>query len=440
MSEALDLKNAVSLTSSEVSPCEQKIEFKVTADGVSAAFKESAKTARKHAQIPGFRIGKAPVELVAKRYAEYIAEDAAKTIQSAAFDKLSGGEFDNLDIVSFGAMDAAAKPEAGKEYVFSIQVETAPVFDLPDYRNFKIELPETGDMDKRVADRLAYLKGLYSDYATITGTAQKGDMMKVSYDSDFAVEDDASASLKRLVKAEDSWIWLNEPEQFPGIIAALDGKETGVENAVTITFPADFREEKLQGKTVNYKFTIKEIQRKTPIESDEKLAEKLHAENVEKMMADIRDGAAKEAEYEKKEAAKAKVLELLLPCIEKAELPKGLVASTVQREFQRIAEQLVRSEKDVETFKADREKHMEEAKKAADAYLRKFFVLRKVANAEKITVSEAEMDAQIKSMCAYMGYKEADVRKMLARNGGNSELQADILMNKALDAVAGMAK
>ena len=440
MSEALDLKNAVSLTSSEVSPCEQKIEFKVTADGVSAAFRESAKTARKHAQIPGFRIGKAPVELVAKRYAEYIAEDAAKTIQSAAFDKLSGGEFDNLDIVSFGAMDAAAKPEAGKEYVFSIQVETAPVFDLPDYRNFKIELPETGDMDKRVADRLAYLKGLYSDYATITGTAQKGDMMKVSYDSDFAAEDDASASLKRLVKAEDSWIWLNEPEQFPGIIAALDGKETGVENAVTITFPADFREEKLQGKTVNYKVTIKEIQRKTPIESDEKLAEKLHAENVEKMMADIRDGAAKEAEYEKKEAAKAKVLELLLPCIEKAELPKGLVASTVQREFQRIAEQLVRSEKDVETFKADREKHMEEARKAADAYLRKFFVLRKVANAEKITVSEAEMDAQIKSMCAYMGYKEADVRKMLARNGGNSELQADILMNKALDAVAGMAK
>lgn len=440
MSEALNLKDAVTLASSEVAPCEQKIEFKVTADGVTAAFKQSAMTARKHAQIPGFRIGKAPVELVAKRYAEYIAEDAAKTIQSAAFDKLSGGEFDNLDIVSFGSMDAAEKPEAGKEYVFSIQVETAPVFDLPDYKNFKIELPETGDMDKRVAARLAYLKGLYSDYATITGAAQKGDMMKVSYDSDFAVEDDASASLKRLVKAEDSWIWLNEPEQFPGIIAALDGKETGVEHAVTIAFPADFREEKLQGKTVNYKFTIKEIQRKTPIESDEKLAEKLHAENVEKMMADIRDGAAKEAEYEKKEAAKAKVLELLLPCIEKAELPKGLVASTVQREFQRIAEQLVRSEKDVETFKADREKHMEEAKKAADAYLRKFFVLRKVANAEKITVSEAEMDAQIKGMCAYMGYKEADVRKMLARNGGNSELQADILMNKALDAVAGMAK
>jgi len=440
MSEALNLKDAVTFTTSEVSPCEQKIEFKVTADGVSAAFKQSAKTAQKHAQIPGFRIGKAPVEVVAKRYAQYIAEDAEKLLQSAAFDKLSGGEFDKLDIVSFGELNADVKPEAGKEYVFSFEVETAPEFELPDYKNLKIELPEAADIDKRIADRLAYLKGLYSDYTTITGAARKGDMMKVSYDSDFAVADDASASLKRLVKAEESWIWLNEPEQFPGIIAALDGKETGVENAVAITFPADFREEGLQGKTVNYKFTIKEIQRKTPIESNEKLAEKLHAENVEKMMADIKEGVEKGAEYEKKEAVKAKIIEQLLPCIEKAELPKGLVASRVQMEFQHIAEHLVRSEKDIETFKADREKHMEEAKKNADAYLRKFFVLRKVANAEKITVSEEEMDVQIKAMCSYIGYKEADVRKMLARNGGNSELQADILMNKALDAVAALVK
>jgi len=153
------------------------------------------------------------------------------------------------------------------------------------------------------------------------------------------------------------------------------------------------------------------------------------------MMADIKDGAEKELEYEKKEQLKGKALEMLLPCIEKAELPKGLVASTVQREFQRIAERLVRSEADVETFKADREKHMEEAKQEADKYLRKFFVLRKVANVEKLTVSQEEVDAQIKGMCAYMGYKEADVRKMLERNGGTSELQADILMNKALEAV-----
>ena len=429
-------QNNITLSVNETAPCEQKIEFKVAAETVSAAFKKAAKTAQKQAQIPGFRVGKAPLEIVAKRYADYILEDVERNLQGAAFEQLSANEEnDNLDIVSFGSLDAAVKPENGKEYVFSIQVETAPAIELPDYKTFAYEVAEMDSVEKRVAARLEYLKGLYSDYANVTGAAQKGDMMKVSYESDFALAEDASASLKRAVKADDSWIWLNEPEQFPGIIAALEGKEIGVETEVAIEFPADWREAALQGQKLNYKFKIHEIQRKAPIESDEALAEKVKAESVEKMMADIKDGAEKELEYEKKEQLKGKALEMLLPCIEKAELPKGLVASTVQREFQRIAERLVRSEADVEPFKADREKHMEEAKQEADKYLRKFFVLRKIANVEKLTVSQEEVDAQIKGMCAYMGYKEADVRKMLERNGGTSELQADILMNKALEAV-----
>ncbi len=430
-----NLKDTITLAVSEVAPCEQKIEFTVSAEGVSAIFKKAAKAAQKQAHIPGFRVGKAPIAVVEKRYAAYILEDAEKELQGAAFEKLSAGDDDKLDIVAFGSMDAAEKPALGAEYKFSIQVETAPDFELPDYKAFQYELEAGDDVDTRIAKRLEYLKGLYSDYATVTDAAQKGDMLKVSYSSDFTPAEDAPASLQRAVKADDSWTWLNEPEQFPGIIAALEGKEIGVEVPVTVAFPADWREAGLQNQTVNYTFKIHEIQRKSPIGSDEELAEKLHAENVEKMMADIKDGAEKELEYEQKEQKKAKALEQLLPCIEKAELPKGLLASTAQREFQRIAERLVRSEKDVEAFKADREKHMEEAQKEADKYLRKFFVLRKVANVEKVFVTEEEVDAQIKGMCAYMGYKEADVRKMLSRNGGTAELQSDILMNKALEAV-----
>ena len=437
---AEELKDAVTLVCSEVAPCEQKIEFTVTAEGVSAVFKKAAKTAQKHANIPGFRVGKAPLDMVAKRYASYIAEDAEKELQGIAFEKLSSNEDDKLDIVAFGSLDASEKPENGKEYKFAIQVETAPEFELPDYKAFQYESTTEETVDARVASRLEYLKGLYSDYATITGAAQKGDMMKVSYSSDLELAEDASASLQRAAKADDSWIWLNEPEQFPGIIAALEGKEIGVEVPVAVAFPADWREAALQDKTVNYTFKIQEIQRKSPIESDEALAEKLRAESVEKMMEDIKSGAEKELEYEQKEAKKQQALEQLLPAIEAVELPKGLLANTVQREFQRIAERLVRSEQDVETFKADREKHMEEAQAEADKYLRKFFILRKVANVEKIFVSEEEVDAQIKGMCAYMGYKEADVRKMLSRNGGTAELQSDILMNKALEAVVNAAE
>lgn len=433
MSEVV-LKDSIAVTNAEIAPCEQKIEFKVSADGVSAAFKKAAKEIGRQARVPGFRIGKAPVEMVMKRYAEYVLDEVTKNLQGAGFEKLSGEEYEKLDIVSFGALDAAAKPENGKEYAFAIQVETAPALTIPDYAKFAIEVPEGDSIEKRVSERLTYLKGIYSDFVDVED-AQKADMLKVSYTSDFQTEEGAAASLVRAVKADDAWIWLNEPEQFPGIIAALEGKKVGVEIPVTVAFPADWREAGLQGKTVNYTFKIHQIQRKTAIESDEKLAEKLHVESVEKMKQEIEAGAKKESMYEKMEKARAAALEKLLPCAEGATLPKGLMASTVQREFQHIAEQLVRSEKDVEPFKADREKHMEEAKKAADAYLRKFFVLRQIANLEKISVDESEIDMQIKAMASYMNAKEADIRNMLAKNGGTSEIQADILMNKTLDRV-----
>ena len=72
--------------------------------------------------------------------------------------------------------------------------------------------------------------------------------------------------------------------------------------------------------------------------------------------------------------------------------------------------------------------------------MKKFFILRKIANAEKITVSEEEVDMQIRQMSSYLGYKEKDVRKMLDRNGAYSEIQSDILMAKVVDFIADQAK
>ena len=113
-------QNNITLSVNETAPCEQKIEFKVAAETVSAAFKKAAKTAQKQAQIPGFRVGKAPLEIVAKRYADYILEDVERNLQGAAFEQLSANEEnDKLDIVSFGSLDAAVKPENGKEYIYS---------------------------------------------------------------------------------------------------------------------------------------------------------------------------------------------------------------------------------------------------------------------------------------------------------------------------------
>ena len=93
----------------------------------------------------------------------------------------------------------------------------------------------------------------------------------------------------------------------------------------------------------------------------------------------------------------------------------------------------------MEQFKADKDKHLEEAKKAAAEKLKKLFILRKIAKAENITVSDEEVELQIRQMGAYLGYKEKDIRKMLDSNGGYSEIQSDILMSKVVGFIADQA-
>ncbi len=426
-----EVKNTVTMNCTTPEACVRKIEFTTPADAVGAAFKKALKNVMKHVQIPGFRAGKAPASMVQKRYADYIAEDAEKALQGAAFELLSGPDTD-LDIVAFGELDAKVKPAEGQDYVFSIQVEVAPEITLPEYKGMKLEVEAGEPVEAMLEKRLQQMKETYAEFLTISGATQAGDMVKVSYESDFEAAEDAPASLKHAVKAETSWIWLDQPEQFPGIVDALVGKETGTDVAVAVTFPADWREAGLQGKTVNYSFKLHEIQRRTPIESDEKLAEKMHMESVEKMKENLGKEVANEAEMALKGKKCDKVLEILLPCMDAVELPKGVVMDAQRREFQHIAESTVRSEADVEAFKADSEKHMAAAKEAAEKSMRKFFLLRKIAHQEKITVSQDDVDNRIQAMSYYSGIKPAEIRKLLEERNSMSDLQSDILMSKVL--------
>ena len=77
---------------------------------------------------------------------------------------------------------------------------------------------------------------------------------------------------------------------------------------------------------------------------------------------------------------------------------------------------------------------------AAEKRLKKFFILRKIAATENITVTDEEVNMQIRQMCAYLGYKEKDVRQMLENNGGYSEIESDILMDKVVTFAADQAQ
>ena len=263
-------------------------------------------------------------------------------------------------------------------------------------------------------------------------------MLKVDYSSDFVPAEDASASVKRQAAATDSFIWLNEPETMPGVIAALTGAEKGKEYEFKSEYPADYREAALAGKTVNYKVTVKDIQRRTKLE-DAALLEKLQL----KSMDELRDRLRKAMESDNEQARRAKAADAVYQKLDEAagefDLPPALLTEETNKELQKIAREQVKSEEDAAKFKEELEAKRAEAEVAAKAALRRSLILRKIAKLENITVEDAELDAQLSMMSYQYGYKAKELKDMMEKNGAIDEFRADIANAKVLDKLVGTA-
>lgn len=430
------LKSAIQVEYKETAPCTQEVSVKIPATEVEKTFNDIVKEVSREVQVQGFRKGKVPAAIVKARFSENIVEDAAKQLQNAAIEKIQG----ERDLVAVTALDdGKKKPEAKQEYSFQVTIEVAPEVNLPDYKKLTIEVPKGEDAEKMIEERIANLKDIYAEDIKVETESVNGDMLKVSYETDFVPAEDAAPSLKRMAKADEAWIWLHDPEYVPGANAALTGVKAGETKEFTAEFPADWRESGLAGKTVKYTVKVNEVQRKQPITDDAVLAEKLHMESFDKLKEEIRKSIDAKIETDRKNAAREKVLNILMEKVGEITLPKSILDGETEREFTKIANQLVRSEADVESFKAEKEKHLEEAKKEAEKNLKRFFVIKKIATAENVEVSKAEFDTQIKQMSSYFGYKEKDVLKAIQRNGAIGEIHADLLTGKVLDSIVATA-
>lgn len=418
----------------DIENCAAKAEVTIAVEAVNDAYKAACKQAVKEAQLPGFRKGKAPLAIVKARYGSYIAEDVTRSLQQQGFSAVMNDK--SKDIIGAGAPEEAAKVAENAAYTFTFPVEMAPEFELPEYKGLSVKLESSKDPEEAFKAYKDYMKGLYAEYVTIEDAAKEGDTLKVNYEADYPITEETSAAVKRMVKADETWLWLAEPEQIPGATKALTGAVKDGEYTFEAEFAADYRVADLAGKKLTYKVKVLEGQRRKPVESDEALAEKLNLKDVEEMNKNLRATSDRELAEAEKQEKKVKAVEKLLEAVADFELPKGILAQYTQREFSRIAESKVRKESDLEAFKNDREKYVEEAKKAAGDYLKRFFVLRKIAKTENLDVTPEEMQQRIVEMSQYLRKSVQEITELLVRNGGYEEVQNDMLSEKAAALVA----
>ena len=424
---AKKLADVLQMECSSPNACSREYAFTLAADAAKAEADRTLALVANMVQLPGFRPGKAPLGLVKSKYASHIEEELRNRIISAAVEKVEAAK-DELLSLNFKSV-----PEfkAGEEFKFVLAADVAPAIELGDYGAIKLDIPAAEVKDSEIDERVETYRG-YGKYAEVEAPAVAGDMLKVDYESDFTPAEEANAAVKRQAAAKDTFLWLNEPELIPGSIKALTGAEKGKEYNFAAEYPADYREKDLAGKTVNYKVTVQSVQHRGKLTDEEMLAN-TGAKTMDDLRAMFRKELEMEANAKRRNEANEAVYKKLDEAAGEFDLPAGLLDAEIQKELQKQARETVRSEADAEKFKAELDAHKAEAEKAARPALRRMLILRKLAQLEKVTVSEDELNAHVTGMSRYYGYKPNALRETLRKSGAIEDLRFDILSSKALD-------
>ena len=295
---AKSINDAIKMEITAPAECVKEFNFTIAADAVKS---ESAKVLNYIAsmvQIPGFRAGKAPIGMVKSKYADSVEEELRNRIVSGAVAKIEDEKDTEILTLNFKSAPDF-KLDGSADITFTFEANVMPEITVGDYNAIKVEVALDAVEESAIDERLDLYRSMYGSYAEVDGPAAAEDMLKASYTSDFVPAEDATAAVKRQAAAEDTFLWLSEPETIPGLIAALTGAEKGKEYTFAATYAADYREEALAGKTVNYTVKVSAIQRRTKL-TDAELVEKFQGESIEKMRELIRNERRIELCFENK--------------------------------------------------------------------------------------------------------------------------------------------
>ena len=387
---------------------------------------------KKSINIPGFRKGKAPRQLIEKMYGkEVFYNDAIDAMLPAAYS--DAVEECGEEIVSHPQIDVV-QIESGKPFVFTATVAVKPAVELGEYKGIQVEKAPIEVKDEEIEAQITKEREANSRTVTVDDRAvAQGDIVTLDFEG--FVDGVAFEG----GKGENYDLTIGSNTFIPGFEDQLVGAEIGKELDVNVTFPEEYGAKELAGKAAVFKCKVNGIKvKELPAVDDEFAQEVSEFDTLDEYKADIKAKLLKEKEDE---AARAKEDAVIGKIIEgaKMEIPDAMVEYQTRQmldEFaQRIQSQGISLDQYFQFTGLTEEKYMEEMKPRALQNIQSRLVLEAVAQAENLVAEEADIEEEIKKM-ADMYKMEADKIKELLGERQMEEMKKDIAVQKAAKLVA----
>lgn len=395
------------------------------ASAVSASFRKNAGKIT----VPGFRKGKAPRAVVEKMYGKgYFYEDAFNAVLPDAFD--AALKESKLDMVGQPDFDVVSVSD-DEGVVFSAKVSVRPEVKIENYFGIEAEKQVAEVTDEEIEQEIKTLQERNSRETELEagGKAEMGDICTIDFDGSIdGVPFDGG-------KGSDYPLKLGSGNFIPGYEEQVAGHTLEETFDVNVSFPADYHVKELAGKPAVFKTTIHKIQHvELPALDDDFAKDFTEFDTFDEYKADVRAKIAKRHEDEADSAFESQVLDTLIEKVE-AEIPEAMFVAETENFVRDYDNRLRMQGLDLKTYfqytGMDLEKLRAQMRPQAEKQVQLRLALEKIAELEKLTATEEDIEGEINRIAEAYQMKAEDVKKAVPADS----IAEDMKVKKAMELV-----
>jgi trigger factor len=406
-----------------VEGCKHEIEVTVPVDEIARETDRVVADIQQKAKLPGFRPGKAPASLIRTKFSKQVRDDVLENLLPKYFKQKV--EEEHLEVVGRPNVKDVHFHE-GEPLVFKAEFEVAPEIELKDYRGVTVHYSEPQVSDEDIAKRLEEIREQKAQFVNAEPRAL--------VDGDYAVVTlDSLSGVDQPVHQDEVVLHVGDPDTMAGFSEALRGMSPDEEKEFEVTYPEDFGQERLAGKTVHFRAKLTTIRTKELPELNDEFAQDLGDYPT---LDDLRDAVRKAIFHEREFAAQQKAKEELIDkLIESHEFPvpeayiERQIESQLENQFRELAERGI----DPTKLKIDWAKVKESQRPKALHDVKASLLVDKVAEREAIAPTNDEVDTEVQRIAKQQREPVAAVRKKLQKEGVLNRIAYQIRSNKTLN-------
>lgn len=425
----------------QVSPTQREIHIQIDGEILRESYGKVSKKYASRANVPGFRKGYAPLDVVRLRFKEEIKGDVLQeVIPTAVTAAIQEHNLHPLAEPHLHLDDHENVKVNGSEPLsLHVHVEVMPDIPEPKFKGFEVTRRVKPVVDGEIEDLIAERLQRESALIPVEGRASEvGDTVIADLEGKFDDQPDADP-----IVAKDLEVTLGDEVIEKSFTENLIGVKEDDEKEFTVTYPAEFSSEALAGKTVHYIAKIKSVGKQEVPELNDDWAKSLDegykslADLRKRLRADLEKLAEADADARVRNNAIAKLIE-----DNSFEVPNVLIENQARNLFNNFAQDLQQRGAVLEQLDQQFiEMAYHNMRTQAERDVRGAMLLDKVAEVEKVEVSDDELDEELSKMAEYYRSSKEEIRESLEKQGGGLDsIRNNLKTRKSIEVVVSQSK